>query len=280
MGIKTQIEWADSTQNLMMGCDGCELWSRTRGGTCYAADIIRRYAGRRGYPPAFDRPTVFPARLGAMLRWPDLTGTERPDKPWLNGYPRIVFLNDMGDTWTESLPLDWLDPYVEPMATSPHIYMILTKRARRMAAYFQRLGFVPANFWLGVTVTGRATLARWRTLQAVPDATRFLSVEPLLEDLGQLDLSGLGAVLVGAESGSGARRMEPAWVDNVFDAARVAGINFFFKQWGKLANNPDPADPTARKNGGISKGGAQYRGRTWREMPPIRKSSEKKLIDK
>jgi len=101
----TNIHWCDSSVNLMMGCDGCELW-REGSRHCYAGTLTLRHAGRKGWPESFDRPRLFPERLAGALRWPDLTGTARPGKPWLDGLPRVVFVNDMGDTFTESLPPD------------------------------------------------------------------------------------------------------------------------------------------------------------------------------
>src|SRR4051812_33920511 len=107
MGNKTSIEWADSTLNLEMGCDGCEL-RNDQTDTCYAGKLTDRFAGLTGWPEAFDKPKLFLHRLDGALRWSDLTGKQRPEKPWLNGLPRIIFLDDMGDTFTESLPEDWL----------------------------------------------------------------------------------------------------------------------------------------------------------------------------
>src|SRR5690242_2116818 len=106
MGIATDIEWCDSTLNLEMGCDGCELWNPKAGiNICYAGQVTERWGGKRGWPDSFEEPKLFLDRLEPALAWPDLTGKERPHKPWLDGLPRLIFLNDMGDTFTESLPL-------------------------------------------------------------------------------------------------------------------------------------------------------------------------------
>src|SRR3990167_2456987 len=108
------ISWCDSTLNLMMGCGGCELWNGARK-SCYAGVMTERQVRgdhfalhSKGWPEAFDAPQLFPHRLPEALAWPDLTGKDRLEKPWLNGLPRIVFLNDMGDTFTDQLPPDWL----------------------------------------------------------------------------------------------------------------------------------------------------------------------------
>lgn len=183
MAIKTNISWCDSSVNLMMGCQGCELWNPKAGvRQCYAGVLTERYAGRKGWPLSFDQPALFLDRLDEALRWPDLSGKERPDKPWLNGQPRIIFVNDMGDTFTSGLPLDWLAPVLKRMEDSPHQYLFLTKRSRRMADFFgdQEL---PGNIWPGVTVTGRGSEARIRDLARIESTRRWVSFEPLLSEL-------------------------------------------------------------------------------------------------
>jgi protein gp37 len=194
MAIKTKIEWCDSTLNLQMGCTGCELWNEEAGvKTCYAGLMTERYGGRKGWPASFTQPQIFPERIKLLDKWPDLTGAERPDKPWLNGLPRIVFLNDLGDTFTYGLPLNWLDQFVDELSKSPHIYIILTKRVRRMRQYFDRLHYVPRNFWLMTTVTSRASLPRLGILQSIKDdygAFVGVSIEPMLS---AIELPSLGA---------------------------------------------------------------------------------------
>lgn len=277
MGITTKIDWCDSTLNLMMGCDGCEL----SGGHCYAESHVGRYAGRKGYPAAFRKPELFFERLEPALRWPDLTGTRRPDKPWLDGLPRLVFLNDLGDTFTESLPVDWLWDAVDRMAQSPCCWLILTKRPMRFAAFVDawRAGNdqipFPWNIWGGTTVTADDRLGRAAILANVPLAVRFLSLEPLL---GRVDLepvlwpacpaclrragvvrvdeafycrrpgcrcampikSPFDWVIVGGESGRGARPMHPEWARKCRDDCKEAGVPFFFKQWGEWVPFCDP----------------------------------------
>jgi protein gp37 len=221
MAILTDIEWCDSTLNAAMGCDGCELWRPSQGVfRCYAGALTNRYAGKnKGFPEAFDKPALFLSRLDDAMRWPDLTGTDRPDKPWLNGLPRIIFLDDMGDTFTESLPIDWLlrpyGPMVCPqghfgarvqrltddtivctrcqvewsprsplqiMSETPHQYLMLTKRPSRMAELSRQAGGLPRNVWPGTTVTGPANLKRVDHLvQVEGGGPRFLSIEPLLD---------------------------------------------------------------------------------------------------
>ena len=120
MGRKTTIPWCDSSVNPVVGCDGCELHhAGVEESHCYAARLVARYAGRPGWPASFDKPAIFAGRIEQACRWSNLTGKDRPDKPWLNGYPRTIFLGDLGDAFTESLPADWLTPYLVPMARAP-----------------------------------------------------------------------------------------------------------------------------------------------------------------
>lgn len=157
MSINTNIAWCDSTANGQMGCDGCELWRAEEGGSCYAGNMTERYAGQKGWPEAFNKPRIFPGRFEEACAWPDLTGKARPDKPWLDGLPRLVFPNDMGDGFTESLPVDWIHPHIPAMEASPHQWLFLTKRVKRMRQCFESFGRVPKNFWLGASITDERT---------------------------------------------------------------------------------------------------------------------------
>lgn len=249
MGQKTSIEWCDSTVNLQMGCDGCELWGNQKSKrTCYAGLLTQRYGGRKGWPSSFDKPALFPERLKEALAWPDLTGVSAFRKPWLAGKPRHIFLDDMGDTFTESLPLDWLLEHIPAMEASPHVWMFLTKRASRMYKFFTEcLGYVPGNFKLGVSLTKQSTVQRlvWlRKLKtAFPDAVAWISAEPLLQMLDLDDLAwekdGFGwrglieGVIAGGESGPGARPCHPDWLRYLRDRCMASGVPFFLKQWGE-----------------------------------------------
>lgn len=259
MAKETNIEWCDSTHNLQMGCDGCELWNPKIGvKKCYAGVLTERYAPNakgRGWPESFDKPKVFLERLKPMLDWTDLTGTERPNKPWLNGYPRTIFLDDMGDTFTESLPLDWLAPAIPEMEKSPHVHIMLTKRVKRMKAFFELIGYVPQNFWLMTTVTSASTLGRVADLLSIEGATVYgASCEPLW---GEIDLRpylawyevvrkhgstgeitgrrrhGLNWIIGGFESGSNAQPGHPNWATSLRDDCVLASVPFFWKQWGE-----------------------------------------------
>lgn len=248
MGKTTAIEWCDSTVNLQMGCDGCELWAKNKQAgkrTCYAGVLTQKYGGRKGWPTAFDKPALFPERLKEALAWPDLKGVVAFRKPWLAGKPRHIFLDDMGDTFTESLPLDWLLEHIPAMEASPHVWMFLTKRASRMLQFFNEcLGYVPNNFKLGVSLTSQKTVGRLQSLirlkRVYPNACVWISAEPLLEML-DFDLlawaSGWGelidGVIAGGESGRDARPCHPDWVRYLRDRCMASGVPFFFKQWGE-----------------------------------------------
>jgi protein gp37 len=222
-----------------MGCDGCELWNRKAGvKLCYAGTLTDRRRGAKGFPAEFEKPVLFPERLAPALRWRDLTGTKRPDKPWLDGLPRIIFLNDMGDTFTESLPIDWLAPHLPLLAGSPHQWLVLTKRPKRMAEFSQRHP-LPPNVWPGASVTSAATVSRVDDLLEVRGGgVRWLSVEPLVS---AVDFSAwlrpgapqLGWLVVGGESGSSARPFDLEWAQALIGAGRAASVPVFIKQIGK-----------------------------------------------
>ena len=243
MGKTTDIEWCDSTHNLQMGCDGCELWNPKAGVLhCYAGTLHERWAGKnKGWPDAFDKPKLFLHRLDEMLRWSDLTGKSRPEKPWLDGLPRMIFLNDLGDTFTESLPLDWLAPILPKLSESPHQFMVLTKRGHRLRQFSEQHP-LPLNVWPGVSVTSDANIGRINDLLAVRGGgPKWISAEPLLSRIG-LDSHGRGwlgswdcrisLVIVGGESGPNARECNLAWVREIVSQCGNAGVPAFVKQLG------------------------------------------------
>lgn len=229
-----------------MGCGGCELWNEAAGVRhCYAGALTERWAGKPGWPAAFAEPAAFLSRFASARGWPDLRGMARDRKPWLDGYPRTVFLNDMGDTFTESLPLDWLDPVLEGIAQSRHVFIILTKRASRLYEWVRHCEAgpvgVPENVWLCVSVTSRATLPRLHHLlkvrEALPRHVLGLSVEPLLEDLalglrepdGQRRLrEAVNWVKLGGESNQGAARAR------VCHLGWLRGVRDFFGPWASV----------------------------------------------
>lgn len=243
MGIHTKISWCDSTANGQMGCNGCELWNPAKGVRhCYAGTLTERYGGAKGWPVTFDQPVIFPKRIEEACRWSDLTGTVRAEKPWLNGLPRMIFLDDMGDTWTEELPLDWLAPHLPGMEAAPHVWMTLTKRPRRMLRAARQHGW-PSNFWAGTSVTSKASMLRAATLALMKrefGCTTYLSVEPLLEEVEIASvLPFIDLVIVGGESGKDARPCHTRWVGRVVSDCAEAGVACFVKQLGSRAVTHD-----------------------------------------
>jgi protein gp37 len=242
MGILTEIGWCDSSVNPLVGCDGCELHRcGEKDSHCYAAGLVGRYKGLPGWPVTFDAPQHFAGRLEKAIRWADLTGKDRPEKPWLNGYPRLIFVCDLADPFTESVdPETWLTPMLPKMADSPHVYILLTKRGRRALEYWRRHD-IPKNVWQGVTVTGPETIQRIDYLLQVPGASvRFVSLEPLLAPvyLGER-VRRIDWVIVGAESGPKARKFDAGWVRSLREQCirrhttimpNTATCAFFYKQ--------------------------------------------------
>ena len=148
-------------------------------------------------------------------------------------------------------------------------WLLLTKRPQNIRRMIPPtwLDQPRHNVWLGTSVGVRDRLHVIDELRSVPAVVRFLSIEPLLEDLGKIDLNEINWVIVGVESGAGARPMQANWLRTIRDRCVDRGVALFFKQWGKLANNLDPDDPTAKENGGKAKGGRLLDGRTWDQMP-------------
>lgn len=250
MGLKTGIEWCDSTVNPAPCCTGCELYPKH----CYAAAICRRFAGTNaGYPKSFTTPTLFPERIAKAARWPDLTGTKRPKKPWLDGRPRMIFLNDLGDPFAPFNQKEWeprthwLHDALPIIESSPHIWMLLTKWPDRLRDFAAAAGTLPRNIWGGTMATSQKYRDRiWQLLQTPQLAVRFLSYEPAI---GPLDLDAIEAVckawrrgatlgiyldwvIAGGMSGPGAQPLHPDWARTIRDQCQAAGVPFFFKQWG------------------------------------------------
>ncbi len=211
----SKIEWTDKTWNPITGCtkvsSGCQH--------CYAEVMARRLKamGMEKYKNGFQL-TLHPNTL------------EEP-VGWHKGHN--IFVCSMSDLFHKDVPFEYIDRVMEVISRTPqHRYQILTKRAERMAEYFAS-HVVPENVWLGVTVECQHTKHRIDSLRTITSASiRFLSCEPLLEDLGQLDLRDIDWVIVGGESGPKARPMKKEWVLNIKQQTEVHGVAFFFKQWG------------------------------------------------
>lgn len=219
MSLNSKIEWTDATWNPVRGCTkispGCKH--------CYAERFAERFRGVEGHPfeQGFDLRLV-PRKLSEPLRWSE---------------PRMVFVNSMSDLFHDLVP----DAYIAKVATTMrlanwHTYQVLTKRSERLLELLRgplRDSAGDAHIWWGVSVEDRQYgIPRIRHLQDAPAAVRFLSVEPLLEDLGTVPLDGISWVIVGGESGPGARPMRKEWVLSIREQCELANVPFFFKQWG------------------------------------------------
>ncbi len=215
MADSTSIEWTESTWNPVTGCTkvsaGCA--------NCYAERMARRLRamGQRNYRNGF-RVTMHPHSLEVPLKW---------------AHPRRIFVNSMSDLFHESIPDDFIRAVFDVMRRAHwHTFQVLTKRSGRLATLGATLAW-PPNVWAGVSVENAAVLDRVHDLRGlIGPQVRFLSVEPLLGPLGELDLDGMDWVIVGGESGPGARPMAAEWVRSIRDACQAAHVPFFFKQWG------------------------------------------------
>lgn len=251
MSVTSTIEWTDATWNPIRGCTkispGCAH--------CYAETFAERFRGVPGHPyeQGFDLRLV-PEKLAEPLKWSS---------------PKMIFVNSMSDLFHEKVA----DAYVEQVArvmelATWHTFQVLTKRAERMSEMLRgplRFAAELEHVWWGVSVEDRKHgLPRIDHLRNAPAKVRFLSVEPLLEDVGEIDLTGIQWVIVGGESGPGARFLQEEWVLNIRDRCQAAGVLFFFKQWG-----------------GVRKGktGRMLDGRTYDEIPdrPMRKIAERNV---
>ena len=251
MAEHSEIEWTDSTWNPVTGCTkisrGCE--------NCYAYTFAERFRGVRGHPyeQGFDV-KLWPQRLGLPLEWEE---------------PRRIFVNSMSDLFHEKVPTEFIHRVFDTMnAARQHTFQILTKRAKRLLDLGPELEWGP-NIWQGVSCETEAYTWRIDALRKVPANIRFLSLEPLLGPLTKLDLRSIHWVIAGGESGRRARPMESQWAAQIRDQCRRANVPFFFKQYGTIRSNPNPRDPTAKENGGPSKGGRTLAGRVWGQLPQL-----------
>ncbi len=239
MSLSSHIEWTDATWNPVRGCTkispGCKH--------CYAETFAERFRGVKGHPyeQGFDLRLV-PEKLTEPFSWRS---------------PKLVFVNSMSDLFHEDVPDEYIEMVCRVMAMANwHTYQVLTKRSARLRDMLRRgLRFAAEqeHIWWGVSVEDRKYgLPRIGDLQETPARIRFLSIEPLLEDLGRFNLSGISWAIVGGESGPGARPMREEWVVSIRDQCRDSRVPFFFKQWGGV-----------RKK----KHGRRLQGQTYDEYP-------------
>lgn len=237
----TKIEWTDTTWNPVTGCDrtspGCDH--------CYAMALAKRLRamGQAKYQHDGDPRTSGPG-FAVTLHPSDL------DAPRSWTKPRRVFVNSMSDLFHPAVPVEFIRDVVTVIAETPqHTYQILTKRSHRLRRLGDQLSW-PPNLWMGVSVESNRYLYRADHLRSVPAAVRFLSLEPLLGPLPDLDLSGIDWVIVGGESGPGARPMDPDWARNIRDRCQATNTPFFFKQWGSWIPYEEESQPFLRSQHG------------------------------
>ncbi|MBI3184667.1 MAG: phage Gp37/Gp68 family protein [Myxococcales bacterium] len=234
MGLKSAIEWTESTWNPVTGCTkispGCKH--------CYAERMAERLQamGQENYRNGFEL-TLQPHMLELPLRWKK---------------PQTIFVNSMSDLFHKDVPLQYIQRVFDVMRrASWHRFQILTKRSERLAELDAKLEWAP-NIWMGVSVENEKYRSRIDDLRTTRATIKFLSLEPLLGPLRDLDLRGIDWVIVGGESGPGARPMDPEWARDLRNQCRRSKVPFFFKQWG--GKNKKQA-------------GRVLDGRTWDEMP-------------
>jgi protein gp37 len=242
MSFLSKIEWTETTWNPVTGCTkipaGCE--------NCYACSLAKRLQamGNDRYKNGF-KVTLHEDLISLPLTWKK---------------PRIIFVNSMSDLFHEQVPTDFINKVFDVMNQTPwHIFQVLTKRSKRLRELAPMLKWTP-NIWQGVTVENDKVINRIDDLRQVPTTVRFLSLEPLIGPLPQLDLTDIQWVIVGGESGPFARPMSPSWVLNIRNQCLEKDIPFFFKQWGGVNKK---------------KSGRVLEGKIWDEIPSI---SEKKNV--
>jgi protein gp37 len=236
MSCKSSIEWTEYTWNPVTGCTkispGCK--------NCYAERMSRRLQamGLINYINRFDL-TIQPKTLEIPFKWKK---------------PAVVFVNSMSDLFHEDVPFDFIKKVFTVMRNTPlHQYQILTKRAKRLAELSPQIDW-PDNVWMGVSVENADYKFRIDCLRNTGAKTKFISIEPMLDRVGRLNLKNINWVIVGGESGPGARPIKEEWVIEVRDQCLVSGVAFFFKQWGGFNKK---------------KAGRMLDGKIWDEMPDI-----------
>jgi protein gp37 len=240
MADGSAIEWTDATWNPVTGCTkisvGCDH--------CYAERFSERFRGTPGHPFEFGFDlTLRPERIEQPLRWRQ---------------PRMIFVNSMSDLFHKDISQAFIGRVFDTMERANwHTFQVLTKRSSLMRDFLRKRygsGCGPAHMWFGVSVEDGTKGSRIRHLRESPASIRFLSIEPLIGPMGKLDLAGIDWVIVGGESGPGARPMDRSWVREIRDQCRAVKVAFFFKQWGGLRPKS---------------GGRNLDGREWNQIPNI-----------
>lgn len=250
---ESNIEWTEMTWNPTTGCTkisaGCKF--------CYAEVMSRRLKamGIKKYKDNF-KLRIHPHELDTPYKW---------------NKPRIVFVNSMSDLFHKDVPLEFIQKVFKVMNDCPqHTFQVLTKRAELVQRYSRHLTWTD-NIWMGVSVENEKTISRIEYLRNTGAKTKFLSLEPLLGALPSLELTNIDWVIVGGESGHGARPVQKEWIIDIKNKCNEAKVPFFFKQWGKVAFNPNPNDPTiSTESPQHAKGGCSLNGKVYRKMPKIK----------
>ena len=236
MGTHSSIEWTESTWNPLTGCTkispGCKH--------CYAERMALRLQamGQPNYKNGF-KLTLHERALELPLSWKR---------------PQMIFVNSMSDLFHQDVPLEFIQRTFDVMRrASWHTFQVLTKRSKRLLELDQNINW-PGNVWMGVSVESETYTFRIDHLRQTRACTKFLSLEPLLGPLPNLDLRGINWVIVGGESGPGARPIEEEWVIDIKNQCRKVRVPFFFKQWGGFNKK---------------RAGRVLQGRTWDEMPKL-----------
>lgn len=248
MADKSAIEWTDATWNPVTGCTkisaGCD--------NCYAARFSERFRGVPGHPfeSGFDL-TLRPERLGQPLAWKQ---------------SRMIFVNSMSDLFHKDIPKAHIAAVFDTMEKADwHVYQVLTKRSSLMQKFINdryKTRPAPAHMWFGVSVENEKATSRISHLQKTNASTRFLSIEPLIAPVGKVSLTGIAWVIVGGESGYGARPMKPEWAIDIRNQCVAARVAFFFKQWG--GRSPKT-------------GGRLLEGKEWSQFPTKLPASRQQL---
>ena len=235
MSRSSRIEWTDSTWNPVTGCTKVSPGCRN----CYAERIAYRFAGMHGFPAR-------PHHFDVTLRH------DRLQQPCSWRKPLAVFVCSMSDLFHQAIPTEYIQEVFAIMRTaSNHTFQVLTKRSERLLELNAQIDW-PSNVWMGVSIESQEYEFRSSQLKETGAGVKFLSLEPLLGPMPDLDLQGVDWVIVGGESGPRARSMNRQWVIDIKDQCKMASVPFFFKQWGGVIKK---------------RNGRQLEGRTWDEMP-------------
>ena len=262
MGQFTDISWADSTINPTSGCDGCELWSE-RDRTCYAGTLHETRLAKSlpsMYAPKFQTVQMISGRIVKAAAWPDLRGKARDGKPHLNGLPRLIFVGDMGDVLSRDVTDEYLvDEVFGTMRSAKgerHIWLLLTKRTRRLAELSKRIGGLPENCMAMTTITNQKTAnARLPYLLATKARFRGVSAEPLRGRTKLADAVGFASldwIITGGASGVNGAEMPDDWASDLLVWCRETVAAFYYKQRGGKSKD---------------KGGCLLNGSEYKQMP-------------